>query len=156
MIKYEPDKLLSKIAPVKKIKKLLKSNVTLKKTALNFVSDIDFLDKEGIEETALKVIKGYRARIKDDPDLESSILKDPAQLIQRVQNEVIFQIAEGIKQNYDGEKYIWLPSDADEPRPEHQLNYGQEFTVGDGEMPGDEWGCRCGMQILVDGSSLEL
>ncbi len=156
MIKYEPDKLLAKIAPEKKIKKLISSNVSLKKTALSFVNDIDFLNKKSIADTALKVIKGYKKRIKDDPDLESAIKKDPAQLIQRVQNEVILQIGDAIKEKYHGEAYIWLPSDADEPRPEHQLNYGVEFQIGDGEMPGDEYGCRCGMQILVDASSLEL
>ncbi len=156
MIKYEPDKLIAKIAPERKIKKLLKSNITLKKTALSFVDAVDFIDKKDVATTALKVIKNYKDRIKDDPDLEAEILADPKQLIQRVQNEVIFQIASGIKDKYDGESYIWLPSDADEPRPEHQLNYGMEFQIGDGEMPGDEYGCRCGMQILVAGSSLEL
>ncbi len=156
MVKYLPDRLLAKIAPARKIKKLLSGNISLKKTALSFVSDIDFLDKAGIMNTALKVIKGYKARIKEDPDIEDAILKDPAQLVQRVQNEVIFQVATGIKDSYHGEKYIWLPSDAEEPRPEHQLNYGLEFTVGDGEMPGDEFGCRCGMEILVDESSLQI
>ena len=122
MIKYEPDKLLAKIAPDRKIKKLLKSNITLKRTALSFVDDIDFIDKKDIAFTALKVIKGYKQRIKDDPDIEAEILADPALLIQRVQNEVIFQIATNIKDKYDGSQYTWLPSESDEPRPEHQLN----------------------------------
>jgi hypothetical protein len=156
VVKFQPDKLLAKIAPAKKIKKLLKGNISLKRTALSFIDAVDFIDKKNVADTALKVIKGYKQRIKDDPDLEEEILKDPKQLIQRVQNEVILQIGAAIKDKYDGERYIWLPSDADEPRPEHQLNYGVEFTIGDGEQPGDEWGCRCGMQILVDGSSLEL
>lgn len=156
MIKYQPDKLIAKIAPEKKIKKLLRSNIRLKKTALNFVNDIEFLDKKGVMKTALKVIKGYKARIKADPELEAEILADPKQLIQRVQNEVIFQIAEGIKENYGGRRYTWLPSDADEPRPEHQLNYGMEFVIGEGEMPGDEYGCRCGMEIITEDSSLNL
>ena len=156
VIKYLPDKLLAKIAPESKIKKLLKSNITLKKTALSFVSDIEFIDKKDVELTALNVIKNYRERIKDDPDLEGVIKKDPALLIQRVQNEVVFQIASGIKEKYDGTTYTWLPSDADEPRPEHQLNYGMEFTIGDGEMPGDEFGCRCGMEIHTADSSLNL
>lgn len=156
MIKFEPDKLLAKIAPAKKIKKLIKGNISLKRTALSFIDDVEFIDKKNVADTALKVIRGYKQRIKDDPELEDAILKDPKQLIQRVQNEVILQIGQAIKEKYDGERYIWLPSDAEEPRPEHQLNYGVEFTVGDGEQPGDEYGCRCGMQILVDGSSLEL
>ncbi len=158
-IKYEPDKLLAKIAPERKIKKLLKGNISLKKTALNFVNDIEFLDKKGIEKTALKVIKSYKSRIKDDPDLEQEILDDPKQLIQRVQNEIIFQVHETIKENYDGSRAIWLPSSAIEPRPEHQLNYGVEYTIGegiDGVEPGDEYGCQCGMEILTADSSLNL
>ncbi len=156
MVKYQPDKLLAKIAPESKIKKMLKANISLKKTALSFIDSIDFIDKKNVVDTALKVIKGYRERIKNDPDSEKEIKKDPKQLIQRVQNQVILQISEGIKENYQGERYVWLSSDADEPRPEHQLNYGKTFTIGDGEQPGDEYGCRCGMEILVAGSSLEL
>jgi len=156
MIRYQPDKLLAKIAPQKKIKKLLKSNISLKRTALSFIDSVDFISKKNVVDTALKVIKGYRARIKNDPSAEKEIKADPKQLIQRVQNEVILQIADGIRKRYDGSKYIWLPSDADEPRPEHQLNYGMEFTIGEGEMPGDDYGCRCGMEILTSDSSLDL
>ncbi len=155
-IKYLPDKLIAKIAPEKKIKKLLKGNISLKKTALSFIDDIEFLSKKGVVDTALKVIKAYKQRIKDDPEVEAEILKDPKQLIQRVQNEVVFQIHEGIKEKYDGTTYTWLPSDAEEPRPEHQLNYGQDFTIGEGEMPGDAYGCRCGMDIHTADSSLNL
>jgi hypothetical protein len=156
MIKYEPSKLIQKIASKRKIKKLVTDNMTLKRTALSFTSDVDFLSKKGITRVALKTIKGYKQRIKADPDLKDKILKDPAQLIQRVQNEVITQISTEIKDRYGGEYYIWLPSDAEEPDPEHQLNYGKEFQIGDGEMPGDRYGCRCGMQILVKDSSLDL
>ncbi len=159
MIKWEPDKLLKKLAPASKIKKLLTDNISLKKTALKFVDAIDFLDRKDVEETALKVIKGYKARIADDPGIEDAIKADPAQLIQRVQNQVVWEMGNAIKSKYQGEQAIWLPSDADDPRPEHQLNYGEQYTVGegiDGVEPGDEYGCRCGIQLLVDDSSLEL
>lgn len=156
MIKYDPSKLLNKIAPEKKIKKLVSSRATLKKTALSFVSEIDFISKKSVADVALKTIKGYKKRIKADPDIKTELLDDAAQLVQRVQNEVILQISEGIRANYAGESYIWLPSDADEPDPEHQLNYGKTFQIGDGEQPGDRYGCRCGMQILVEASRLEL
>ncbi len=155
-IKYDPTKLLSKIAPKKKIKKLLSSRVSLKKTALSFLNDVDFINKKRVTEVALKTIKSYRDRIKDDKSLKPDLLDDPAQLIQRVQNEVILQIGAEIKGNYSGEKYEWLPSSAEIPDPEHQLNYGKVFTVGDGEMPGERYGCMCGMNILVKGDKLEL
>lgn len=156
LIKYDPSKLLNKIAPEKKIKKLVSSRATLKKTALSFVSDIDFISKKSVADVALKTIKAYKKRIKEDPTIKSELLDDAAQLVQRVQNEVILQVSEGIRANYAGESYIWLPSDADEPDPEHQLNYGKTFQIGDGEQPGDRYGCRCGMQILVEASRLEL
>ncbi len=156
MIRYHPEDLLKKIAPERKIKKLLKGDISLKRTALSFVDDIDFLNKKSINDVALKVINGYEARISDDPSLAKDIKKDPAQLIQRVQNQVVFQVSNEIKDKYDGEFYIWLPSDAEEPDPEHQLNYGEKFQIGSGEQPGERYGCRCGMNILVDDSSLQL
>lgn len=155
-IKYEPSKLIKKIAPERKIEKLVSSRLSLKKAALSFVEGFDFLDKKAIERVALKTIKGYKRRVKEDPDLKADLVDDPAQLVQRVQNEVVLQITGEIRDRYAGEFYVWLPSDADEPDPEHQLNYGKKFQVGDGEMPGDRFGCRCGMDILAEGSTLDL
>lgn len=156
MITYDPNELVRKIAPDRKIKKLMRRTLSLKRAALSFVSDIDFIDEKAVARVALKVLKGYKERVKEDPDTKSDILADPAQLIQRVQNEVILQVSGEIKDQYHGEFYVWLPSDAEEPDPEHQLNYGKEFQIGDGEMPGERIGCRCGMQILVDESRLQL
>ncbi len=156
MIKYEPSKLLKKIAPERKIKKLLTDGFNLKKSALSFVEDIDFLSKRSVATVALKVIKSYKDRVKADSELKPDLLDDPALLIQRVQNEVVFQVKEGIKDSYSGEFYKWLPSDAEEPDPEHQTLYGKTFQIGDGEMPGDRYGCRCGMEILVKDSSLDI
>lgn len=155
-IKYEPSKILRKIAPEKKIEKAVSSRLSLKKAALRFSAEFDFLDTKAIERVALKTIKGYKQRVKEDPDLKAGLVDDPAQLVQRVQNEVVLQIGNEIKDQYAGEFYTWLPSDAEEPDPEHQLNYGKKFQIGDGEQPGDRIGCRCGMEILVDGSQLEL
>jgi hypothetical protein len=156
VIKYEPSKLIEKVAPKKKIKKLVSQNLTLKKAALSFVDDLDVVSKKSVATVALKTLKSYKERAKGDPDLKDELKADPRQLIQRVQNEVLLQITEGIKEKYAGEAYVWLPSDADEPDPEHQLNYGKTFQIGDGEMPGDRIGCRCGMQILVEATRLEL
>lgn len=155
-ITYDPNKLLQKIAPESKIKRMLTGNVTLKKSALTFVDAVDFIDRKSVTKVALKTVKEYKKRIKADKDIKSELLDDPRHLIQRTQNEVVFQISELIKENYEGEQYEWLPSDAEEPDPEHQLNYGKIFTVGDGEMPGERYGCRCGMNILVKQTQLEL
>lgn len=166
-IRYLPDEFLKKAAPKSKIKKALRKNLSLKKTALTNAAKFDFLDKDAIAEVALKTVKSYKERSAKaavdagfDREAGDALAKDlaanPAQLVQRVQNEVIWQVKEKITDRYRGESYTWLPSDAEDPRPEHQLNYGKVFQVGDGEMPGDALGCRCGMEILVDDSRLDL
>lgn len=165
-ITYDPNKLIKKIAPEAKIKRLMTSDVSLKKTALSFVDSVDFLNKKSVSKVALETIRSYQERIakaqaevgekKAGDSIEAEIVDDPKLLIQRVQNEVVYQVSKGIKEQYEGEQYEWLPSDADEPDPEHQLNYGKIFTVGVGEMPGERYGCRCGMQILVKQTRLEL
>ena len=158
---YDPASLLKKIAPRAKVEKILSSRVTVKKTALSFLTDVPenltgVIDKKSVVNVALKVVKNYKSRIRDDRDQKTEILDDPKLLIQRVQNEVIQQVSSAIKERYQGEFYRWLPSSANEPDPEHQLNYGQVFRIGDGEMPGDRYGCQCGMEILTDGKTLDL
>lgn len=156
-IKVEPSKIIQRFASNKKVKKLFASKgVSLNRTALSFVNELDFLNKKDVTKVALEVIKNYKKRVKADSDQKDLIKKDPKLLIQRVQNEVVLQMTEKIKDSYAGEKYRWLPSDAEEPDPEHQLKYGKIFIVGQGEMPGDRIGCRCGMEILVDEKELNL
>lgn len=159
MIRYEPKKFLNKIAPGTKVERALKNNLTVKRAALVNANQFDFLDMKSLGQVALNAIKQYKNRIADAPNpeaVEAEILADPALLVQRIQNEVVTQIAGEIRGKYQGEFYVWTPSDADEPDPEHQLNYGKKFQIGEGEMPGDRYGCRCGMDILVDDSSLDL
>lgn len=156
-IVYDPEKELRKFAPESKIKKLIaKRKVNLKRAALSFVDGADFINKKKVTDVALKTIKGYKERVADDKGIRKELVNDPRQLIQRVQNEVLFQIHKEIKEKYKGEFYEWLPSNAEEPDPLHQLNYGKVFQVGVGEMPGDRWGCKCGMRILTDDDKLEL
>lgn len=165
-IKFYPDKMLKKIAPEKKVEKLLRGNVTLKKTALSFLDAADWIDKKAVADVALKTIRGYQERIANEGaqsvegyELEQKILADPKQLIQRVKNEIIFQTQKGIQEKYKGERARWLPSDAQEPDPEHQLNYGKEYIIGEGingEEPGDRYGCQCGVEIITDETELKL
>lgn len=163
-ITYDPKQMLKEIAPDSKIKKLVSRRLDFKRAALSFIDDISFIDKKAVANVTLKTLKNYRQRRDAEmaeskasgKELESELAQSPMQLIQRVQNEVIFQVSQEIKSNYEGEQYEWLPSDADEPDPEHQLNYGKVFTIGDGEMPGERYGCKCGMRILVKESELKL
>lgn len=160
-INYDPKALLKKVAPERKIKKLLSKNLTVKRAALNFAAGLDFINPDKVAEIALKTVSDYQQRVlkaesEGDYDLEKKLLRNPAQLIQRIQNSLVFEVSKKIKENYKGERYQWLPSDAEEPDPLHQLNYGKVFVVGDGEMPGDRWGCRCGMRILTEDEQLDL
>lgn len=164
-IVYDPAKLLKKIAPPKKIERIVRDNLGVNRAALSFVDDIEFLNKKSVLEVALKVAASYKARVKSEradsggaaaSELREEIADDPKLMINRVQNEVVQQVAGKIKDKYAGEFYIWLPSSADEPDPEHQLNYGEKFQLGVGEMPGDRYGCQCGMEILTEDDSLDL
>lgn len=170
-IEFDPSAVLKKIAPESKIRRLVSGRLSLKRTVLAHIGSDEWpIDRKSLAKVATKTLRGYKERIAQaivDAGFQKSagseekqaILDDPKQLIQRVQNEVIFQIHEGIKQNYAGQKARWLPSDADEPRPEHQANYGKEYIIGegiDGVEPGDEYGCRCGVEILTDETTLNL
>lgn len=163
MIKYLPNEMLRKIAPAKKIEKLVSSRLTLNRAVLSFLDSTDFISKKTVERTALNTIKEYKAKYEEEKDsgTPSDEAKDEATndnklLVNRVQNTIVGQIAGEIRDQYSGEYYKWLPSDAIDPDPLHQLNYGRKFQIGKGEMPGDRYGCRCGMQILVDDTKLDL
>lgn len=164
-IVYDPKKMLRDTVPEAKIKRMVNGRLDLKKAALTFIDGISFVDKKAVSRVALNTIRSYRERRAAEAAQEGAqagralgreLAADPALLIQRVQNEVVWQVKEEIKTQYQGEQYEWLPSDAEEPDPEHQLNYGKIFEVGVGEMPGDRYGCRCGMRILVKETQLEL
>lgn len=167
MIRFDPSKLLDQVASKKKVSKLLSQRLTLKKTALSFLDDVPrylegVIDKSEVTAVALKTIKGYKERIRgadDSKEERKEIKADPKQLVQRVQNQIVFQVHEQIKEKYGGKRAIWLPSSAAEPRPEHALNYGKEYIIGegiDGVEPGDEYGCQCGVEIQTDDKKLEL
>lgn len=162
-IRYLPSRILSRTLPEKRIKKLITQRLTLNRAVLASLTDTGFLKEKTMSKIALKVLKGYRSRYEDAKDEGASAeeAKDEALnqnklLIQRVQNAAVFEISKEIKEKYHGEFYEWLPSDAEEPDPLHQLNYGQTFQLGSGEQPGDRYGCRCGMNILVDETRLSI
>jgi hypothetical protein len=162
-IRYLPRKILHRKMKKKHVEKLLNKNLTVNKAALQIVERLGIVSKKKIQETALKVIREYKKRFKEEKKqglskksaLEEA-LNDKKKLVQRIQNVTLWEIAQDIKREYRGEFYKWLPSDAKEPDPEHQLNYGLVFQIGKGEMPGDRYGCKCGMEILVDETKLDI
>lgn len=166
-IEFLPSELLKKLAPEKLINKLVRSNLTINRATLTMLSKSGVLKKKTLEDVALRVLRTYKDRYseaRDEGETKSDAFDlatgDNALMVQRIQNASVNEIANEIKDQYDGEYYEWLPSDAETPDPVHQLNYGKTFQVGvgddNGEDPGDRYGCRCGMRILVDQTELEL
>ena len=63
-IKYLPDRYLKKVVSRRNIRNMInQKNMNLKRTALSFVTEFDFLDRGEIAETALKVLNRYEERI---------------------------------------------------------------------------------------------
>ena len=167
---YDPKALLKRVAPETKIKRLVSRKLDFKRAALSFIDSFDFIDKKAVSRIALKTVRDYQQRAAKEQveagfskeaseELERSLAKNPRQLIQRVQNEVVWQVSKEIKSQYGDEMARWLPSDADEPDPEHQANYGKVFKISEGingEIPGERIGCRCGIEILTDETELKL
>lgn len=163
MIRYEPKKLLRRVAPRRKVERLLTDRLSINRTILGMLSDMDVVSKRELTSMAMRTAKQYQKRVREeikDGATKAEALEDVVGskklLVNRIQNAVVQEIAQSIKDEYRGELYIWLPSDADEPDPEHQLNYGKTFVIGEGEMPGDRYGCRCGMHILTEDEKLQL
>lgn len=96
----------------------------------------------------------YKNRYKENDLSRKEVLGDKKLLVSRVQNAILNEVSKEIKQTYRGEFYEWLPSEAENPDPDHEKNYGKIFQVGVGEMPGERFGCKCGMRILVKEDTL--
>jgi ribosomal protein S17E len=162
-IQFLPSNLLRKMAPKKKIEEAINGNLSVNRAALTSLAETGILSKKTLNTIALKVVRQYKETLATEMDSGTSFteakdiaLNDKKLMVQRVQNASIKEIAKEVQNKYLGEFYIWLPSDAAKPDPLHQLNYGKRFQIGRGEMPGDRYGCRCGMEILVNEDTLEL
>jgi hypothetical protein len=163
LIVFDPEKLLRKYAPESKIEGLLKRGFTLNRALLSAFSEIPFVNKRDLTKVVLEVAKLYRKKyrglVKEGEgkgDAKKIAENESKLLTHRIQNLVVFKASEKIKEELKGEFYIWLPSDADEPDPLHQLKYGKKFQIGKGEMPGERFGCRCGMKILTGKKDIDI
>lgn len=162
-IKYQPKKVLKRLADKKNVEKLLTKKLTVNRTALNAVENSGILGKAELENAALKVIKQYRKKANELRKLGATkaealreITEDPRALVQQIQNATVAEITKQVKAQYHGEFYTWLPSTAVNRDPKHVKKYGKRFRIGKGEAPGDRYGCRCGMEIHVSESRLVL
>lgn len=162
-IRYEPKKILRRLAKKSNVKALVTDKLTVNKAALNAIETSGVLGKKQLEWVALGVIKGMREKAEDlqneglsAQDAREEVAEDKRLLVQRVQNAMVSEVTKQVKKQYRGEFYTWLPSTAANPDPKHRKKYGKRYQLGKGEAPGDRMGCQCGMEIHVKASRLVL
>lgn len=162
-LKYEPKKLIRRLALKKKSKKLVNKDLSVNTQAVKNLADMGVLPKKALETAALKVIKQHKKAEKKNRkegmskklSLEEA-LNEKKLIAARIQQAVLYEQTQTIKKAYRGEFYEWLPSTANVPDENHMLKYGLIFQLGKGEAPGDRIGCQCGMEILTDDSRSEI
>jgi len=162
-IRHFPENAIARVGRKKLFKRLITNDFKINKAVLSQLVDNNILTKATAQSVALKVLKSYKKKynelIKEGMSKGKAIeetFNNKDLLVQRVENTIVFEVKEEIKDRYWGEFYRWLPSSADEPDPLHQVKYGEIFQIGKGEMPGDRPGCQCGMEILVSEKRLVL
>ena len=139
-------------------KKILTSEMELKKFIMSAILKASYLTKREVNATVYKVVDKYEKKMKylkaeGIKAFKSEALNNEVLLKDRIENLVIWNEVQNLKEEHEGEYYRWLPSSAETPDPEHQLLYGKIFKVGEGDkegnMPAERYGCKCGMQILT-------
>lgn len=152
------------MASEKNVEMLVTDRLTVNRAVLNSLNAAGVLSKKQLEYVGLTVIKQYRERAETLSDEEGltkaesreEVLENKKLLVNRVQMATLQEITKTVKENYHGEYYIWLPSTAKNPDPNHMKKYGKRYLLGRGEAPGDRYGCQCGMEILVKEKKLKL
>lgn len=149
-----PAAYLKRVLPAGFFKeRLLGKKFSIKRTFLRALVTAAELDEQELKDSYARTIKFYREKEKK---LEAEEVKKPEKkavnneklLKSRVENLVVYSESQRLKDEHKGEYYIWLPSSSKEPRPQHQLLYGEIRKVGDGEFPNEDYGCKCGAYFL--------
>lgn len=149
-----PAAYLKRVLPAGFFKeRLLGKKFSIKRTFLRALVTAAELDEQELKDSYARTIKFYREKEKK---LEAEEAKNPEKkavnneklLKSRVENLVVYSESQRLKDEHKGEYYIWLPCSSKEPRPQHQLLYGEIRKVGDGEFPNEDYGCKCGAYFL--------
>lgn len=158
--RFIPGRWLEKIFP-KGIEKsgLLSDNLEIKKRYLQALVRATSLSGREITAEVYKTVDFYEQK---EATLKAAGVKAFKQealngqelLKARLKNFLVYSEIQRQRKEHKGRMYRWLPSNANEPDPEHQLLYGHIFREGegdkDGNMPGERWGCQCGIEWLDD------
>lgn len=149
-----PAAYLKRVLPAGFFKeRLLGKKFSIKRTFLRALVTAAELDEQELRDSYARTIKFYREKEKK---LEAEEVKNPEKkavnneklLKSRVENLLVYSESQRLKDEHKGEYYIWLPSSSKEPRPQHQLLYGEIRKVGDGKFPNEDYGCKCGAYFL--------
>ena len=74
-------------------------------------------------------------------------------------NNYSYYLAQNLKNRQKVQWAIWLPSSSINRRPSHIRNYGEKFRLDrgiNGVIPGEEYGCKCGIQLIDDPAMVDL
>ena len=153
MTRFYPEKYLEKVMPGGVVKNgLLYDNLSIKQRYMRALYKAAGKEGKALQKTIADTVAYYAKR-------EEGI-GNQALLSQRIENFLVWNKVQEEKQAHQGEFYRWLPSDAENPDPEHQLLYGQIFRAGEGDkegnMPGERYGCRCGIEWLDEKENPEI
>lgn len=157
---FLPDRFLKKALPKGFWNRsMLTRDIDPKQTIIKTLVTATTVTKRELDGTYRRAIEFYdekKDRLKDEgvKAFKAEALDKEKLLKARLKQLVIWNEVQALKKEHKGQRYRWLPSGAKEPRPEHQLLYGKVFNVGEGDsngfMPGEDWGCQCGIEWLDD------
>lgn len=153
---FFPDQFLRKALPAGFwTRNILTRDLDPKKAVMRTIVSATVVSQRDLNKTYARALDFYDNKIEKLKDegvraYKSQALDKERLLKSRIANLVIYNEVQELKKEHKGRRYRWLPSGAKEPRPEHQLRYGMIFTAGDGEMPGEAYGCQCGIEWLDD------
>lgn len=164
--RFDPGAWLGKIFP-KGIEKygLLDDGLDIKKRYLKALVRATSLSGRKISAEVYKTVEFYAAKesalkAAGEKAFKAEALNGQSLLTQRLKNFLVYSEVQEQRKHHKGRMYRWLPSAAAEADPEHQLLYGKIFREGegdkDGNMPGERWGCQCGIEWLDEAEDLIL
>lgn len=137
--------------------RILNNEMDLKKSVMSAILKATTLNKRTVNATIYKVVDNYKKKMNNLKQegvkaFKSEAINDEVLLKDRIENLVLWNEVQELKEEQEGEFYRWLPSSAECPDPEHQLLYGKIFKVGEGDkegnMPAERYGCKCGIEFL--------
>ncbi|MDR2426834.1 MAG: hypothetical protein LBD46_06640 [Endomicrobium sp.] len=158
---FDPKAYLKKVLPkgFEEQSLLYANDIEVKKTVLRSLTAAKAINGREIKSSIYNSVNQYKNKYEEllnqgatKSEAYEEATNGEALLKQRIYSTLIYDEVQELKEEHYGEYYMWLPSDAQTPDPQHQLLYGKVFKVGEGDkngfMPGERWGCQCGIDFI--------